>query len=143
MIPVVELYSTEHCELCAEARSFLLELRATIPFELQEVKLNPAHPQYSRYFTFVPVIMINGKHELTAPIDRKRVAFLLRRESHRDMARSAGIGLKWMGLMAAIVGIVIRLVGEAAWGYLIFIGAIVVFSIGWMIARDRHGGVNQ
>jgi hypothetical protein len=48
-----------------------------------------------------------------------------------------------MGLMAAIVGIVIRLVGEAAWGYLIFIGAIVVFSIGWMIACDRHGGVNQ
>lgn len=137
MIPLVELYSTDQCALCAEAQKMLHELRTKIPFELREVKLTADHPQYDKYLVSVPVILVNGKHELTAPIDRKHVARLLRKEMPRDLAYSAGKVLKWIGLFMAVVGLAFRLFGEPELGYLIFVGAIVVFSIGWILARYR------
>jgi len=138
MAPLVELYATETCGLCAEARAFLGELQSSIPFELREVNLTPDHPRYAHYIASVPVIIINHRHELKAPIDPDQVVRLVKSETRRDTASTAGTVLKWISVLVAIIGIVIRLMGEPDLGYVIFAAALVPFVAGQLLLRRRH-----
>jgi hypothetical protein len=47
--------------------------------------------------------------------------------------------MRWIGLIAAIMGVVLRLIGEAYLGYGVFAGALVVFGIGRFLIRGRRG----
>jgi len=138
MTPLVELYSTESCGLCAEVRTFLVELQSRIPFELREVKLAPDDPRYVHYLASVPVLIINHKQEIKAPISPDEVIRLVKREARRNLVFTAGTVLKWISVLVAIAGIVIRLMGDPELGYLIFAAALAPFVAGRLLLRNKR-----
>ncbi len=57
----VELFSTEDCHLCQEAKAVLLRVQREIPFTLEERKIIPGDPSYETYKEKVPVVFINNE----------------------------------------------------------------------------------
>ena len=137
----VELYSTENCGLCEEAETSLKKLQATIPFEFREVRLTPEHPLYAKYLLSTPVVMIDGKIELAAPFDARRVTNVLLSDQRPRLPFYVGKALEALGLVSVACGLTVGLLGDLkSEGYL-FIGGLTIFLIGWLIERRHRTGL--
>jgi hypothetical protein len=134
---LVELYSTENCGLCEEARTTLENLQATIPFELHEVKLTPDHPGYAKYFLSTPVVLIDSTVELPAPFDVRRVTELLLSGQRPGAPFYIGKGLEAVGLGSVGCGLTMGLLGDLRTEGYLFVSGIGLFFVGWLIER-RH-----
>ena len=56
----VTLYGRPGCHLCDEARAVLDELRARVPFTLEEVDIEGDAKLHARYLERIPVIALDG-----------------------------------------------------------------------------------
>jgi glutaredoxin len=60
MTPTVTLYGRPGCHLCDDAREHLQRLRATTPFEIDEVDITSDDELHARYLERIPVIAVGG-----------------------------------------------------------------------------------
>ena len=71
--PVVTLYVTGDCHLCAEAERILRRLAREMGFRLEVVDISSDATLYERYSLAVPVLAVDGEAVLSAPLDEERV----------------------------------------------------------------------
>lgn len=64
----VILYSKPGCHLCESALELLLEIRRETDFELNEIDITADRELFKQYFEKIPVIIINDRITLDAPI---------------------------------------------------------------------------
>jgi hypothetical protein len=57
----VTLYGKPGCHLCDEARAVVLDLRARVPFELEEVDITLDPVLDRRYGERIPVLAVDGE----------------------------------------------------------------------------------
>jgi glutaredoxin len=61
----VELYFAPDCHLCESARRVLENVRAEIPFELEEIDITGDPELERRYRERLPVVLIDGEELFT------------------------------------------------------------------------------
>ena len=77
----VTLYSRPGCHLCEEARATLERLRATTPFDVDEIDIEADDVLHARYLTRIPVVAIEGEELFDYTIDEEA---LIRRILYRE-----------------------------------------------------------
>lgn len=80
---VVTLYTRPECPLCDEAVRLLHRLAPKLGFELQEVNIEEDEELLRRYALEIPVVAVNGRPLLAAPIE----GATLRRTLERALER--------------------------------------------------------
>jgi glutaredoxin len=65
----VRLYKAEGCHLCERARSVLVEVRAELPFELEEIDITAEPELERRYRERIPVVVVGGEEAFTFFVD--------------------------------------------------------------------------
>ena len=73
------LYGKPGCCLCDEARKGVTDVRATIPFELEEVDVSLDPVLHRRYGERIPVLAIDGSDALELQVDAVALEELLGR----------------------------------------------------------------
>ena len=63
--PRVRLYSAEGCHLCESARRVLDQVRAEVPFEVEEVDITGDEELEARYREHIPVVLVDGEEAFT------------------------------------------------------------------------------
>ena len=76
----ITLYGKPGCHLCEEARAQLDRLPGRYRLVVQEVDITQDPQLFRRYDILIPVIVVDGKTEITAPISQAE----LRRALDRD-----------------------------------------------------------
>ena len=61
----VELYYAQECHLCESARRVLAQVRAEVPFELDEIDITGDAELERRYRERIPVVLIDGEEAFT------------------------------------------------------------------------------
>jgi peroxiredoxin/glutaredoxin len=96
----VELYSKPGCHLCEQARAVLLDVQASIPFELLEVDITRDPLLQERFATEIPVVFIDGKawfkhrlkkDELINRLERARAFSLGTLDPQKTLSRTAPV----------------------------------------------------
>ena len=62
---VVTLYRAQGCHLCETAQRVVSQVRAEIPFELDEVDITGDPELERRYRERIPVVAVNGEEAFT------------------------------------------------------------------------------
>jgi glutaredoxin len=58
----VTLYTRPGCHLCDDARAQLQQLRAHVPFQLEEIDIETDDALHAAYLERIPVICLDGEH---------------------------------------------------------------------------------
>lgn len=74
----VVLYGKPGCHLCEDARNLLAHLSARYSMVLEEVDITDNAHLYRLYDIRIPVIVVDGKLELSAPIHERDLVNALR-----------------------------------------------------------------
>ena len=61
----VTLYRAEGCHLCESAQRVLAEVRAEVPFELEEIDITGDPELERRYRERIPVVAVDGEDAFT------------------------------------------------------------------------------
>ena len=80
--PRVRIYSAQGCHLCESARRVLEQVRAEVPFELEEVDIGGDSELERRYRERIPVVLVDGEEAFTYFVHPEG----LRRRLHRHEA---------------------------------------------------------
>ncbi|TML13239.1 MAG: glutaredoxin family protein [Actinobacteria bacterium] len=65
------MYHAEGCHLCERARGILEEIRAEVPFDLDEIDIGDDPELESRYREWLPVVEIDGERAFVYYVDRE------------------------------------------------------------------------
>ena len=65
----VTLYHAACCHLCERARKVIREVRAAVPFELEEVDIGGDPALEARYREWLPVVEIDGERAFVYYVD--------------------------------------------------------------------------
>ena len=76
--PRVILYARPGCHLCDVARDVVLEVRAGIDFEFEEVDVERDDALELEYGVRVPVVTVGGEERFEVTVDAAELAGLLR-----------------------------------------------------------------
>jgi glutaredoxin len=63
--PPVRVYGAAGCHLCEAARRVIEQVRAEIPFELEEVDISGDPELEHRYRERIPVVLVGGEEAFT------------------------------------------------------------------------------
>ena len=74
----VVLYTKPGCHLCTDALALLRELRGEFRLTLDEVDITADGALFKKYFDQIPVLVIDQRTTLTAPIRTQDVRAALR-----------------------------------------------------------------
>jgi glutaredoxin len=74
----VILYGKPGCHLCEDARALLERLSTRSPLRIHEVDIRGDQELFRRYDVRIPVIVIDGRIELDAPITEAKLRQVLR-----------------------------------------------------------------
>jgi glutaredoxin len=77
--PLVELFGTPECHLCADAKRLLQILQVTHPFTLHEINVAEYASLQAQYGEEIPVVFINGRKAFKYRIDAKQFVRRLQR----------------------------------------------------------------
>jgi glutaredoxin len=75
----VTLYGKPGCCLCDEARQVVAGVRASVPFELEEVDVSLDASLNRRYGERIPVLAVDGEEAFDLHVDAAALADLLGR----------------------------------------------------------------
>ena len=75
----VEIYSKADCHLCEVAKSVLLDVRQTIPFELTQIDILSDRELFEIYKEQIPVVFVNGKKLFKYHVDPEKLRAILNR----------------------------------------------------------------
>jgi thiol-disulfide isomerase/thioredoxin len=79
----VSLYSKEYCHLCHEVAETLIRIQKEIPLEIKEVDIYSDNDLFRKYRFLIPVLTIEGKITLTAPMNEASIRQALE-HAHRE-----------------------------------------------------------
>jgi glutaredoxin len=65
----VVLYSAERCHLCERARAVIEQVRAEVPFELEEIDIGGDPNLEAAYREWLPVVEIDGARAFVYHVD--------------------------------------------------------------------------
>ena len=74
----VVLYTRPGCHLCEDVRASLDRLARRLPMEVQEVDITGDPELIRRYDIRIPVVIVDGRVELEAPISEAQLRAALR-----------------------------------------------------------------
>lgn len=69
----ITFYSKTNCPLCDEVRDALEDLEAEFSLHIEEVDITTNLALYERYKHSIPVLVIDGKTTLSAPITEEDI----------------------------------------------------------------------
>jgi glutaredoxin len=70
----VTLYGRPGCHLCDDARAVLQRVRATHPFDLEEVDIETDDALLARYLERIPVVSVDGVELFELFVDEEALA---------------------------------------------------------------------
>ena len=70
----VTLYGRPGCHLCDDARAALERVRATHPFQLEEVDIESDDALLARYLERIPVVALDGEELFDLFVDEEALA---------------------------------------------------------------------
>ena len=136
---VIELYITPDCGLCKEVSKLLKRRQKKTPFELREVVLTEDHPKYSDYVLAVPVVVIDGTHELRGVTSEEQLPQELRGPEPSTRLFYSAKFLEALGLVTVLFGFAYGLQGDMWTDLYFLLGGATIFSIGRMLEKkDRR-----
>lgn len=131
----VELYVQPDCKLCDDAKSLLKRLQKEVPFELKQIVLTEDHPKYKEYLLAVPVVVVNGTHEISGNITEQSLRETLGLLYKLTPLLSAAKFLEALGFVTLFVGLVNGLRGDMWTDLYFFLAGIVIFIVGRRIEK--------
>lgn len=88
-VPEAILYVTSNCHLCSVARSLLVAVQRTIPFNIRTVNIDGDEELERRFALEVPVVEINGEVVAAGQVDVERVRAALNAARIAQVRRKA------------------------------------------------------
>jgi len=73
-VRIVTLYGRPGCHLCDDARAALERVRATHPFQLEEVDIESDDALLARYLERIPVVALDGEELFDLFVDEEALA---------------------------------------------------------------------
>ncbi len=132
---VVELYSTNDCRLCDQARKILKKLQREYAFELREIKLAEDHPKFNDYALAVPVAVVNGVRQFSGQLSENQLRAAIT-EGHRPTARYyAAKFLEALGFITVFFGLIYGMMGNMWIDLYFFLSGLGVFGLGRLLER--------
>ena len=74
----VVLYSRPGCHLCDDARAVLLDARARVAFDMQEVDIETSDSLLGEYSLRIPVVVVDGTEAFEYTVDPGELDAVLR-----------------------------------------------------------------
>jgi glutaredoxin len=65
----VRIYHSPDCHLCERARAVLQDVRAEVPFDLEEIDISGDPELEARYREWLPVVEIDGERAFVYYVD--------------------------------------------------------------------------
>lgn len=132
----VELYTTENCGLCREAKQILLKLQKEFPFRIEEQLLNEEHPKYKELVLSVPVIILNQKEQLSGRIEEQALRTAMVKRFQQPRSFMAFKFLEAMGFVTVGAGLFYGVTRNDEWTELyFFLAGIGLFAIGRVLEK--------
>jgi thiol-disulfide isomerase/thioredoxin len=133
---VVELYTTEECGLCREAKEILHKLQKEYPFRIEEQILSEEHPKYREYFLAVPVAIINNGETLSGRIEEKALRAAMAKQLKPSPTILFSKFLEAMGFVTVAAALFYGVTKNDEWVELyFFLAGIALFAIGRFLER--------
>jgi hypothetical protein len=85
----VTLYHAEGCHLCERARVVIKDVRAEVPFELNEIDIGGDADFEAKYREWLPVVEIDGERSFVYYVDRGALLRKLQ-QCEPDSAKAGG-----------------------------------------------------
>ena len=73
MATKVTLYSKPNCPLCDDARQALERVRASAPFDLEEMDITTRDSLFAEYRERIPVVAIDGREAFEYFVDEQEL----------------------------------------------------------------------
>lgn len=132
----VELYTTENCDLCREAKQILVRLQKEYPFRIDEEILTDKHPKYNEYVLAVPVIIVNRTEQFSGGIDEQTLHTAMARQFKPSRTQLVFKFLEAMGFVTVGAGLFYGVTKNDEWAELyFFLAGIALFSIGRILEK--------
>jgi glutaredoxin len=77
-VRTVTIYVRPGCHLCEEALGLLYALQGELAFQVRQVNIQEDAALLERYDWFIPVIEVEGREVMRAPVDAARLRSALR-----------------------------------------------------------------
>ncbi len=78
------LYSKPGCHLCDDARRMLNDLRGEFDLTIDEIDITTDDALFKRYFDKIPVLLIDHRVTIAAPIQHEQLRVALKAQSSFD-----------------------------------------------------------
>ena len=85
----IVLYGKPGCHLCSIAHQLLLGLQREFDLTIQEIDITRDAALFERYRETIPVVLVDGRTTLTAPIRPADVRAALMNKTQRRLAKSS------------------------------------------------------
>jgi hypothetical protein len=133
---IVELYTTQDCGLCREARDLLLRLQKEYPFRLDEKLLKEDHPNYKEYLVAVPVVIVQRAETLTGKIHEKDLRAAMKKRFRPSRTILVAKFLEALGFLTVGAGLFYGVTRNDEWAELYFlIAGLLFFAVGRLLER--------
>jgi hypothetical protein len=132
---LVELYLTNDCKLCDDAKALLKRLQKEFPFELKPILLSDDHPRFKEFAIAVPVVRIDSTREFMSVISEAELRTYLRDHYPPLFGFYFGKALEALGFLIVALGLMFGIRGDM-WSdlfYLVF--GVAVFYLGRWLER--------
>jgi thiol-disulfide isomerase/thioredoxin len=132
----VELYTTEDCGLCREAKQLLLKLQKEYPFRIEEQLLKEGHPKYKEYLLAVPVLIFNKGTQLSGKIEEEALRAAIKKEFKPSRSIMVFKFFEAMGFVTVGAGLFYGVTKNDEWTELYFLLAgIALFAVGRFLEK--------
>lgn len=133
---IVELYTTQDCGLCRDAKQILQKLQNEFPFRITEELLTEDHPKYREYFLAVPVITINHGPIISGKIDEKQLREVIRKDFKAPKYLPLYKFLQALGFVTVATGLFYGVTRNDEWQELyFFLAGIALFAVGRILEK--------
>ena len=133
---IVELYTTEGCGLCREAKQILLKLQKEYPFRIDEQLLTENHPKYTEYVLAVPVVVVHPGEALSGRIEEQALRAAMVKHFKPSKPILVFKFLEAMGFVTVGAGLFYGVTRNDEWVELyFFLAGIALFAAGRILER--------
>lgn len=81
-IPKLVLYGRRGCHLCEDALASIEQVRARVPFELEERDIEADEEWFKRYLERIPVVELDGREVFELFVDPQQLEQMLVKQKH-------------------------------------------------------------
>ncbi|MFH0989065.1 MAG: hypothetical protein V1799_03505 [bacterium] len=132
----LELYVIEDNPENSEVRNLLHSLITNFFFEYREITLTSDHPLFERFRGKTPLIIVDGKHQLSSPITREVIIQHLLSPEPIQKRYLFGRIFEVIGFCIIVISFIFGLRGDIQTDLTFFLGGMVIFAIGWLLEKS-------